>query len=39
VLDVSGTVAHPAYAKYKRPLGPDDVDPEELLGHHIISFP
>ena len=35
VLDVTGRVTHVP----KRALDPDDLDPENLLGHHVIVFP
>jgi len=34
-VDISGKLDRPA----KRPLGPDDDDPEELLGRHLLAFP
>ena len=36
---ITGKVSHPADAKAPRVPGPDDVDPEELLGRHLLAFP
>jgi tetratricopeptide (TPR) repeat protein len=34
-VDLAGKLERPA----KRPLGPDDDDPEDLLGRHLLAFP
>jgi len=37
-LDITGKVTHPAY-QANQSLGPDDLNSEDVLGHHAIAFP
>ncbi len=37
-LAVTGHVDHPAMTA-AQPLLPDDLDPERVLGHHVLTFP
>ena len=37
-LDLAGKVVHPQLQSFQ-PLLPDDLDGEQLLGHHLLVFP